>query len=62
MVPQPGLLPVVISVKVDPAMEYKNGFRKPRGDFPAPTSWSFMREMILAKMGLEQLVPATILA
>ena len=40
-------------------VEYRKGLRKPRGDFPAAINWSFSSAMTLAKIGLEQLVPAT---
>jgi hypothetical protein len=47
-----------MSVKAS-AFWYKNGLRKPRGLWPLAASWSLMRAITLAKMGLEQLVPAT---
>lgn len=56
-VPQPGLSPAVMSVKVDAAIPYKNGFRNPSGLLPVPMSLSLMRDITLAKMGVEQLVP-----
>ena len=41
------------------AGEYSRGLRKPRGGFPAAISRSFSSDTTLAKIGLEQLVPAT---
>ena len=43
----------------EPTSEYRNGFKNPSGLRPTLTSSSFKREMTLAKIGLEQLVPAT---
>lgn len=40
-------------------LAYKKGFKKPRGLFPALRRASLMREITLAKIGLEQLVPST---
>ena len=57
----PGLSPVVTSFNADAPVEYKNGLRKPRGDLPAAISRSFSSAMTLAKIGLEQLVPLTVM-
>lgn len=43
-----------------PAAEYKNGLRKPSGDFPAAMRRSLSNAITLAKIGLAQLVPATV--
>ena len=59
-VPQPGLSPVVTSLRADAPVEYRKGLRKPKGDFPAATRRSLRRAMTLAKTGLEQLVPSTV--
>ena len=56
---QPGLLPVVTSLRADAPVEYRKGFRKPRGGLPAAASSSLSNAMTLAKMGDEQLVPST---
>ena len=64
VVPHPGLFPVVMSFSAtdfDTAFPYKNGLRKPRGDLPAAISRSFSSAMTLAKIGLEQLVPLTVM-
>ena len=59
LVLQPGLSPVVMSLRAEAPVEYKKGLRNPRGDLPAATSRSLIRAMTLAKIGLAQLVPAT---
>ena len=56
----PGFLPVVISLKAVAAFEYSHGFRKPSTGFPASMSSSLSNAIILAKMGLEKLVPPDI--
>lgn len=43
--------PVVISARALAPVEYKNGFKKPRGLFPAAISSSFSIAMTDAKMG-----------
>lgn len=61
LVLHPGLLPVVTSVSAAaPVAEYKNGLRNPSGALPAAIRRSFRSEITDAKIGLEQLVPATV--
>lgn len=43
--------PVVMSFKAAAPVEYRNGFKKPRGLFPAATSSSLSIAMIEAKIG-----------
>ena len=43
---------MVTSLSADAPVEYKNGFRNPRGDLPAVISRSFSSAMTLAKIGL----------
>ena len=60
MVLQPGLLPVVMSLSAAAPVEYKKGLRKPSEGLPAAASSSLRSAMILAKMGEEHDVPATV--
>lgn len=57
--PHPGLSPDVISFNADAPVEYKNGFRNPKGLFPAAISSSFNSAITLAKMGEAHEVPST---
>ncbi len=60
IIPLLGYLPVVTSFRAGSAAgEYSNGLRKPSGGFPAAMSRSFSSDTMLAKIGVEQLVPAT---
>lgn len=57
-VPQPGLLPDVMSLKTDDAaLLYKSGFSHPSVDLPALSSWSLTSATRLANVGLDALVP-----
>jgi hypothetical protein len=56
---QPVLWPLVMSFSADAPVEYRNGLRNPSGLLPAAIRRSLRREMTEAKMGEEQLVPAT---
>ena len=57
-VPHPGLVPTVISLNAPAAVsEYKSGFRNPRVGLPALSRTSFTSATMLAKVGLEALVP-----
>ena len=52
------VVPTVISVRAAlPSGLYRKGLRNPRTGFPAAIRRSFKRDTILAKMGVEQLVP-----
>lgn len=51
-------LPVVMSWNAL-GLAYKKGFKKPRGLLLYIMRASLMRAMVLAKIGLEQLVPST---
>ncbi len=56
--PHPGLLPEVISVNAAAlAEEYSNGFKNPSFGFPAVSSRSSRRAMMLANVGAAMLVP-----
>ena len=56
-VPQPPLLPTVISFRPLNPLEYRNGFKKPKGDKPAFRRASFNRATIPLKVGAEAEVP-----
>ena len=56
-VPHPGLLPMVISVKPAPPLEYINGFKNPNGGNPFERRASFSRLTIPAKVGEDADVP-----
>lgn len=56
---QPGFLPVVMSLRAIAALVYSHGFKKPSGGLPAAMSSSLSNAIMLANMGLEQLVPST---
>jgi hypothetical protein len=51
------LSPSVISVKAEAAVVHSHGFKNPRGFFPASISSLLRREMMLAKIGEDRLVP-----
>jgi hypothetical protein len=53
------LEPVVISVKAEVALLYNQGFKNPSPGFPAATRPLFRSCMMLAKVGVAQLVPST---
>lgn len=53
------ILPVVISVNADLAVEYNHGLRKPRPAFPAATRLELMSWMTELKVGVAQEVPLT---
>jgi len=57
-VPQPGLLPVVISVSPSKPFEYRNGLMKPSVGRPLDSRTSFRRLTKPAKVGDEQDVPS----
>lgn len=57
-VPQPGLLPIVISFRPSIPTEYNNGFRNPSGGSPLERRASLSSETIPAKVGAEAEVPA----
>ena len=56
-VPQPALLPTVMSFRPANPLEYRNGFKKPMGDKPAFRRASFNKATIAVKVGDEQEVP-----
>ncbi len=59
-VPQPGLFPEVMSLKTAAALLlYNSGFRNPSTGFPALRRWSLASATMLAKVGLDALVPPT---
>ena len=57
VVPQPWLLPIVMSLKPKVPLEYKRGFKKPRGDFLAWKRASFKRDTNPANAGDDAEVP-----
>ena len=57
--PQPGLLPDVMSLSAATPLEYRSGLRKPSCFWPALRSWSLRSATTDANVGLEQLVPST---
>jgi len=57
VVPQPWLLPIVMSLKPEIPLEYKRGFKKPRGDFLAWKRASFKRDTNPANAGDDAEVP-----
>lgn len=56
-VPQPPLLPDVISFRPAKPLEYKNGFKKPKGDLPAFNRTSLRRATNPANVGEDADVP-----
>ena len=57
--PQPGLLPDVMSLSAAAPCEYSMGFKKPRGLLPAFRSASLRSATTDANVGLDALVPST---
>ena len=47
-----------MSFRAIAALPYNQGFKNPRGGFPADISSSLRSAMMLAKIGLEKLVPS----
>ena len=58
-VPQPGACPTVMSVRPVMPLEYKRGFRNPKGGWPEDMRASFNIAMIAAAAGAEADVPET---
>ena len=56
---QPGFEPEVMSLSADAPVEYRKGLRNPSGLRPAAMRRSLSRAMMLASVGLAQLVPST---
>jgi cytochrome c oxidase subunit IV len=52
-------LPDVMSVNAALPVVYKKGFSKPSTGLPAAIRWSLIKAIMLAKIGLAQLVPLT---
>ena len=57
--PQPGLLPDVMSLSAAAPFEYRSGLRKPSGAWPALRRASLRSATTLANVGLDALVPVS---
>src|SRR5882762_3337605 len=57
VVPQPGLLPEVTSLKAPESLEYKRGFKNPKEGFPFESRASFNIDIIPANAGAAADVP-----
>jgi hypothetical protein len=58
-VPQPGLFPAVISLNASKALEYRSGFKNPRGGFFFEIRASFKSDTKPATVGQAADVPPT---
>ena len=61
-VPQPGLFPAVISLNALKALEYRSGFKNPRGGFFSEIRTSFKSDTRPATVGQAADVPPTFAA